>query len=101
MLTNLFREWLTAFERTQAATDDEETLALLALTQIESRIAATPAEGLHGLVIKLGLHRFLNEHADPASDQADSAYADLVRMTGHDPATEIFSRFARVAPGTN
>ena len=42
MLTNPFREWLTTFERTQAATGDEQTLGC-SLTQIESRIAATPA----------------------------------------------------------
>src|SRR5262245_310147 len=38
------------------------------------------AEGLRGLVVKLGLHQFLN-----------------VRVTGHDPATEIASRFEREA----
>ena len=37
--------------------------------------------------MKLGLDRFLQEHADTASEQADSAYADLVRLTGHDPVT--------------
>jgi hypothetical protein len=62
-----------------------------ALSQVESQIAATPAEGLRGLVVKLGLHQFLNDHAD------DSAYADLVRLTGHDPATEICDRFEREA----
>ncbi len=100
MLANLFREWLIAFEKTQAATGDEETVALRALTEIELRIAATPAEGLHGLVVKLGLHCFLSAHADASSDQADSAYADLVRLTGHDPATEI-AKFVRVPAPTN
>jgi hypothetical protein len=89
VLANLFRQWLTAFEKTQAATGDDETVALLALTKIESRIAATPAEGLYGLVVKLGLHSVLSAHADASSDQADSAYADVVRLTGHDPAAEI------------
>ena len=65
---------------------------LLALSRIESRIAATPAEGLRGVVVKLGLDRFLQEHADTASEQADSAYADLVRLTGHDPVTEILAK---------
>jgi hypothetical protein len=91
-LTALFQEWLIAFEKTQSATGDEETVALLLLSRIESRIAATPAEGLRGIVVKLGLDRFLQEHADTASEQADSAYADLVRLTGHDPATEILTR---------
>jgi hypothetical protein len=48
-------------------------------------------------VVKLGLHQFLNDHAHAASVQANSAYADLVRLTGHDPATEIFSRFSKEA----
>jgi hypothetical protein len=100
MLANLFRQWLTAFEKTQAATGDEETVALLALTKIESRIAATPAEGLHGLVVKLGLHCFLSAHADAPSEQADSTYADLVRLTGHDPAAEI-AKFVGVPATTN
>ena len=49
-LTALFQQWLIAFEKTQSATGDEETVAALALSKIESRIAATPAEGLCGLV---------------------------------------------------
>jgi hypothetical protein len=60
-----------------------------ALSEVESRIAATPAEGLRG---KLGLHQFLNDHADAASMQVDPAFADLVCLTGHDPATEICRR---------
>jgi hypothetical protein len=47
--------------------------------------------------VKLGLHQFLNDHDDAASLQVYSAYADLVRVTGHDPATEICSRFEREA----
>ena len=85
----MFQQWLIAFERTQSA-DDEAAAA--ALSQIEPRIATTLAEGLHGLVVKLGLDRFLHEHADAASEQADSAYADLVRLTGHDPVSEILAK---------
>jgi hypothetical protein len=48
-------------------------------------------------VVKLGLHQFLNDHADAASVQVDSAYADLVRLTGRDPANEIAKRFEREA----
>ena len=88
----LFETWLTAFEKTQSATGDEEEDATLALSRIELHIAATPAEGLRGLVVKAGLQRFLNGHADAASDLAISAYADLVRLTGNDPATEILAR---------
>jgi hypothetical protein len=86
----LFQRWLRAFEETQSATEDEETDT--ALARIESRIAAAPAEGLRGLVVKLGLQRFLNEHADASSELAASAYADLIRLTGHDPATEILAK---------
>jgi hypothetical protein len=89
-LTALFQQWLIAFEKTQSVTDNEEALA--ALASIESRIATTLAEGLCGLVVKLGLDRFLHEHADAASEQADSAYADLVRLTGHDPVSEILAK---------
>ena len=94
-LTVLFRQWLTAFEKAQSTTDDEETVAALALSEIESRIAATPAEGLRGLVVKFALQRFLHEHTDGSSEQADSAYADLVRMTGYDPETEILPKLRR------
>ena len=93
-LVELFQQWLTAFEAVQAATCEEEAVAQReVLADVEARIAATPAEGLRGLVVKLGLHNFLNDHAEAASSQADSAYRDLVRLTGHDPATEIFRRF--------
>jgi len=93
-ITTLFQQWLITFEKTQSAKDDEESVA--ALARIESRIAATPAEGLRGLVVKLGLQRFLNEHADAASELAASAYADLIRLTGHDPASEILARLRSV-----
>jgi hypothetical protein len=91
-ITALFQQWLIAFEKTLSATRDEEPVAALALSRIESRIATTRAEGLRGVVVKLGLDRFLQEHADTASEQADSAYADLVRLTGRDPMTEILAK---------
>ena len=94
-ITALFQQWLTSLEKTQSETGDEEKVAALALSRIESQIAATPAEGLRGLVVKLGLHFFLNEHADAGSEQANSAYADLVRLTGNDPATEILAKLGR------
>ena len=97
-LVELFMKWLKAFENVQAATKEKDLVAAhKALCQVESRIAATPAEGLRGLVVKLGLHQFLNDHADAASMQVNSAYADLVRLTGNDPATEICSRFEQEA----
>jgi hypothetical protein len=89
-ITALFQQWLIAFEKTQSTKDDEESVA--ALARIESRIAAAPAEGLRGIVVKLGLQRFLNEHADAASELAASGYADLIRLTGHDPAAEILAK---------
>ena len=89
-IASLFQQWLSAFENMQSAKDDEESVA--ALARIESRIVGTPAQGLRGLVVKLGLQRFLSEHADGASELAASAYADLIRLTGHDPATEILAK---------
>ena len=97
-LVGLFEEWLAAFEAMNAeALADRDVLAGL-----ESRIAATPAEGLRGLTVKLGLHRglavklglhhFLNDEAD-SSVQFTSAYRDLVRLTGRDPASDISTRF--------
>jgi hypothetical protein len=97
-LAFLFQEWLSAFEKVQAASSDEEIAkAYDALSEIESRVAATPAEGLQGLAVKLGLHCFLNDQADAASAQSDSAYRDLVRLTGRDPAIEIATRFEKKA----
>jgi hypothetical protein len=93
-LVELFKQWLVAFEAMQAATREEKAVARReVLADVESCIAATPAEGLRGLVVKLGLHNFLSDHAEAASIQAGSAYRDLVRLTGHDPAREISSRF--------
>jgi len=89
-ITALFQQWLIAFEKTQSAKDDEESAA--ALARIESHIAATPAEGLRGLVVKLGLQRFMHEHADAASELAASVYADLMRLTGDDPSSEILAK---------
>src|SRR5262249_14018367 len=66
-----------------------------AVAELEMRIATTPAEGLHGLVVKLGLHNFLSDHADATSLQCVSAYSDLVRLTGHDPASDIVACASR------
>jgi len=88
-LVGLFSQWLKAFEVMGASGDVAE--AHKALADLETRIAATPAEGLRGLVVKLGLHQFLSDHADATSLQVESAYSDLVRLTGQDPATEIQS----------
>jgi len=43
-------------------------------------------------VVKLGLQRFMHEYADAASELAASAYADLMRLTGYDPAAEILAK---------
>ena len=97
-LVELFMRWLKAFEEVHAAAKEKDVVAAhRALSEIEAKIAAPPADGLRGLVIKLGLHQFLSDHADAASVQVDSAYADLVRLTGDDPATEICCRFEREA----
>ena len=97
-LVELFGKWIKAFESVQAATKEKDVVAAhKALSDVESQIAATPSEGLRGVVVKLGLHQFLNDYADAASVQVDSAYADLVRLTGYDPETAICDRFEREA----
>jgi hypothetical protein len=97
-ISDLFRQWLAAFEAMQVASDETAAAkAHRALSDIEARLVDTPAEGMQGLVVKLGLHCFLNEHADAASAQSDSAYRDLVRLTGMDPAVEIATRFEKEA----
>ena len=97
-LSDLFQQWLAAFEVVQvASTEVEAAKAQRTLGAIEAKMVDTPAEGMEGLVVKLGLHCFLNEHADAASAQSDSAYRDLVRLTGQNPAVEIAKRFERPA----
>jgi hypothetical protein len=97
-ISALFKEWLSAFEAVQVASGEEAIVrAQTKLAEIEERLAATPAEGMEGLAVKLGLHCFLNDHADAASAQSESAYRDLVRLTGQDPAVEIAAKFAKRA----
>ena len=94
MISNLFQQWLAAFDAMQVAPDEAAAVkAHNTLAEIETRMVDTPSEGTQGLVVKLGLHCFLNEHADAASMQSDSAYRDLVRLTGKDPTTEIAAKF--------
>src|SRR5262245_59789981 len=95
-LVDLFRQWLKAFEVAQDAMSDD--FAHKAVAELEMRIAATPAEGLRGLVVKLGLHQFFSDYADATSLQCDSAYFDLVRLTGCDPATDIVRGIAGDMP---
>ena len=94
-LVELFMKWLKAFEAVQAATKEKDVNAAVVAHSDESPRRRPTA--CAGLVVKLGLHQFINDHADAASLQVDSAYADLVRLTGHDPATEISSQFERKA----
>ena len=97
-ISSLFQDWLLAFQAVQVATSEDAIVkAHIALSSIEERLAETPAEGMRGLTVKLGLHCFLNEHADAASAQSESAYRDLVRLTGNDPAIEIAARFEKRA----
>jgi hypothetical protein len=93
-ISDLFQQWLAAFDAVQVAPSETATAkALGALADIEAQLINTPAEGMAGVVVKLGLHCFLNDHAEAASGQSGSAYRDLVRLTGQDPATEIAKRF--------
>jgi hypothetical protein len=97
-ISALFKEWLSAFEAVQVASGEEAIVkAHNKLSEIEERLADTPAEGMQGLAVKLGLHCFLNDHADAASAQSESAYRDLVRLTGQDPAVEIAAKFSKRA----
>ena len=97
-ISSLFQDWLSAFEALQVASGEDAIVkAHNALSDIEARLADTPAEGMQGLAVKLGLHCFLNDHADAASIQSESTYRDLVRLTGHDPAFEIEARFEKKA----
>jgi hypothetical protein len=93
-ISGLFEEWLSAFDALQVASGDEAvTRAQSRLSEIETEIANTGGAGWECLVIKLGIHCFLNDHADAASIQSESAYRDLVRLAGRDPAAEISARF--------
>ena len=96
-ISDLFQEWLSIFEADQLASDDEVRWREDALREVESRLAATPADGLKGLTVKLALHCFLQNHGDTDSSHANSAYRDLVRLTGNDPLVEINARFKRSA----
>lgn len=93
-ILDLFREWLSAFEEIQRRSSNEETAtADNSLREIEVCLAATPADGVLGLAIKLGLHQFLSKNADTTSALSESAYLDLVRLAGRDPVAEIVARY--------
>ena len=97
-ISNLFQEWLSAFAAVQVTSGEEAlTRAHSRLSEIEAQIANAPGQGMECLAIKLSLHCFLNDHADAASLQSESAYRDLVRLTGRDPAAEISARFRQAA----
>jgi hypothetical protein len=57
-------------------------------------VGATKSQPIRQLsaMIRSAGRRFLQEHADTASEQADSAYADVARLTGHDPVAEILAK---------
>jgi hypothetical protein len=96
-ISDLFQQWLSVFEAEQLASSDEVRWREDELREIENRLAATPADGLKGLTIKLALHCFLQNQEDTSSSQADSAYWDLVRLTGNDPLVDINARFKKSA----
>jgi len=93
-ILDLFRKWLSVFEEIQMTSSNEETAtADNSLREIEVCLAATPADGMQGLAIKLGLHQFLSKHADTTSALCESAYIDLVRLACRDPVSEIAARY--------
>ena len=58
-ISGLFRQWLAAFEAVQTSSDEESMAkAQTALSDIETGLAETSAEGVQGLAVKLGLHCF-------------------------------------------
>ena len=95
-ILDLFREWLAAFEEIQRTSCNEETaITDDSLREIEVCLAATLADGMQGLAIKLGLHQFLSKQADTIRVLCVSAYVDLVRLAGRDPDAEILARYQR------
>jgi hypothetical protein len=68
-LVGLFNQWLKAFKVIKGEMSDDLAEAHQALAELEIRIAATPAEGLRGLAVKLGLHQSLSDQADATSLQ--------------------------------
>jgi hypothetical protein len=86
------------FDAVQVASGEDETTTIQRLSRIEAQIANTRGEDFECFAIKLGLHRFLNHNGDAASLQSESAYCDLVRLSGRDPAAEIYARFINGNP---
>jgi hypothetical protein len=59
------------------------------MRRLEEQIRKTPAEGLTGLAVKLGVWCFIDNYRDDvAIQQARSAYSDICRMIGRDFAAE-------------
>jgi hypothetical protein len=96
-ISALFEEWLSLFEAEQAGSPNGVMWREDALREIETRLAATPADNWKGLCIKLALHCFMQDHGDTESSIVHSAYRDLVRLSGHDPLYEINERFKKTA----
>ena len=97
-ISDLFQEWLSAFDAVQVASGEEAIARTHSrLSEIETEIANIPSEGMEGLAIKLGLHCFLDDRSNGASLQSESTYRDLVRLSGRDPAAEISARFRQDA----
>jgi hypothetical protein len=56
-ISDLFQHWLAAFESMQAGPNEaERAKAYRTLGDIEAQLSNTPAEGMQGIVVKLGLH---------------------------------------------
>ena len=74
-----------------AAADRADKQAHKQLSDIEDRIADTPADGLNGILVKLAVWRFWNDLDDGSEHFAVlSAYETLVKMTGGvDLAAEV------------
>jgi len=94
-ISGLFGEWLSAFDAVQTASPEDAIWKSDELTEIETQLGHTPADGLQGVGIKLALHCFLQNQTDTSSDLAERAYRDVVRLTGNDPLVEISNRLKK------
>jgi hypothetical protein len=84
-LLELFEDWKVALADCSGPDLDRAHNHLRAIEQL---IASTPAEGLVGIGVQLGVWEFVNNHDDVAADQALAAYDAVVRLTGRDFAAE-------------
>jgi hypothetical protein len=90
-LLTLWQEWLSAFDaEMRSASNYVGDRAHARVRQLEQRICTTPAQGLPGIGVQLGLWMFIagRDNPDTGDEQAIAAYDAIVRLTGRDFAAE-------------